>query len=149
MANWDLFSQALFHPIVNAVKYSRRYGVIHVTLTLTKRHENQAYLNCKVEDNGVGIARENLCSVFDAHSSKKQEEYFKNYLGSSTFAMTQGVNLGLSTTKSLVQIQGGHVKISSDDFDTTLRMRIQVEVVQRATHLVPQPAHDSKIELLP
>lgn len=84
--------------IENAIKYTDTKGTIDVHLECK---ENRIFF--KVKDNGIGIPTELCTTVFDPfyqHNSKKA-----NY---------QGMGLGLSITKSIVDTVNGEIKIVSN-----------------------------------
>lgn len=56
-ANWEMFLQALFHPIANAVKFSKDQGhiVIQVELRELPDSNDHELLHVSILDNGVGI----------------------------------------------------------------------------------------------
>lgn len=59
IADWEIFQQALFHPLVNAVKFNKPGGQIDITLCLNRKDENM-FIECKVQDTGRGIAEEDM-----------------------------------------------------------------------------------------
>ena len=59
LANWEMFNQAIFHPMVNAVKFNKSGGSIKVQLS-AKESEKYAFIQCMIRDEGIGIAPENL-----------------------------------------------------------------------------------------
>lgn len=83
--------------ISNAVKYSAEKTTIKV-----KFKRNGGYLCIGVQDQGIGIAKENLSLVFD--------QYFKED-GSRSNGTSQGV--GLYVVKNIVDDYGGKVSVKS------------------------------------
>jgi len=57
----------------------------------------------RVTDTGIGIAQENLQSIFDRFTQ----------IDSSSSRMQGGTGLGLSITKDLIELHGGTVKVQS------------------------------------
>ena len=105
--------QILYNLLSNAVKFTQQSGKI----ILAARHicdgDNQiqntsnsatGYLQISVQDNGIGIKRDDLEIIFE---SFQQVE-------SSNSRQFQGTGLGLSLTKSLVELHGGKVWAESD-----------------------------------
>ena len=69
LANWDLVNQAIFHPIVNAVKFNKMRGSIDVTVKIKsdyRRDRENTYLICEINDTGMGIAADQLKHLFTA-----------------------------------------------------------------------------------
>lgn len=83
--------------ISNAVKYSKEKTTIKVTF----RHRG-GFLSFCVEDEGIGIAKENIPLVFD--------QYFKEDTSRPSGA-SQGV--GLYVTKCVVEEYGGSISVKS------------------------------------
>ncbi len=92
--------QILLNLITNAVKYTKPGG--------------QAFLRCEVAENGqlifevsdtgIGIASENLESIFEPFTR----------LTTSSYSAHDGVGLGLAITKRLVDLHSGEIKIQSE-----------------------------------
>jgi CheY-like chemotaxis protein len=83
----------------NAAKYTDPRGVI----TLTVRRRGQAAV-VGVRDNGIGIDRGHLSSVFDMFTQVSRSD-----------RRTQGgLGIGLTLVRSLVELHGGSVEASSD-----------------------------------
>lgn len=84
--------------ITNAVKFSRRGDVI----TVSNQDVNGKALIC-VEDTGVGISRENIDKLFNAH---------KNFTTVGT-KNEKGTGLGLTIAKDLVELNNGRIWVES------------------------------------
>ena len=65
VANWEIFAQALFHPVVNAIKFNKRGGKIIITLS-AKQLDDKLFLVCCIRDEGTGISPEDIKSLFQA-----------------------------------------------------------------------------------
>ena len=73
-----------------------------------------------VEDTGIGISKGFLEHIFEPFEREKN----------TTFSGIHGTGLGLTIVKNLVDVMGGHIKVSStvgkgSTFTVTLRFRIQ------------------------
>ena len=111
LANWEMLIQALFHPMVNAVKFNKLGGRIKLSLAI-KASERFTILECILRDEGIGIPPENLKNLFQAFNISNQE---KNQTSANEpLAMTQGIGMGLATAKFLAEVQGGEVHIKSE-----------------------------------
>lgn len=89
--------QILINLLSNAIKYSEK-GTIRLSLEKIK-----SYYCIKVEDEGLGIAHENIDNIFDE---------FRQIDGSYT-RKVGGTGLGLSITKKFVIMLGGKIEVTS------------------------------------
>ncbi len=121
--------QALVNLIDNAIKHSPRNEVVTVGLEVRRRDElcesqiNSAQsepsvtrpsgaplnpqpstLNLSVTDHGPGIPASEHAKIF--------ERFYR--LGSELRRETQGVGIGLSIVKHIVEAHGGHVRVESE-----------------------------------
>lgn len=60
-----IFEQILNNLVSNAIKYTKEFGKIEVNWKLINENANDYYL-LQVEDNGIGIAKENFENVFNS-----------------------------------------------------------------------------------
>ncbi len=95
--------QILANLISNAIKFTER-GTIHVQVTLDEQTEQTATLRVVVTDTGVGIPVERQAVIFDGFSQAD---------GSST-RQFEGLGLGLSICRRLVDLMGGQIGFRSD-----------------------------------
>ncbi|WP_172597715.1 response regulator [Sulfuriflexus mobilis] len=94
--------QVLSNLVTNAVKFIE-HGHIIIRVQVSKQSGNTASINISVEDTGIGIAREKLDSVFERFTQAD----------SSVTRAYQGLGLGLSISKQLIELMGGHIKVES------------------------------------
>ncbi len=96
--------QILFNLIGNAVKFTHE-GAIELTLIKRDKDSTGRLLDLifSVRDTGIGIARGETGSIFDA---------FRQQEGQSTKRYA-GTGLGLTITKRLVDIMGGRISVNS------------------------------------
>jgi anti-sigma regulatory factor (Ser/Thr protein kinase) len=94
--------QVLFNLLENAVKFTPR-GSVHVQAVLDEETDNRAMIRMVVTDTGVGIAEDRQAAVFDS---------FCQADGSSTRA-ADGMGLGLTISKHLVELMGGQIGLRS------------------------------------
>ena len=97
-----ILSQILHNLIGNALKFTDK-GTISVSVEIFKEEKDERWLKFRVEDTGKGIAPDKLDYIFEKFS---QQRNFSdgNY---------EGTGLGLPITKSLVEILGGNIHVSS------------------------------------
>jgi len=99
------FNQILFNLLSNAVKFSKTGGNIGVTLQQEPcaMQEYAAY-EMRVKDNGIGMSPEFLSHIFEPFEREH----------TSTISQIQGTGLGMSITKSLVDLMGGTIQVTSE-----------------------------------
>ena len=96
------YRQALRNLINNAIRFTPKKGRIEVTLKLLREDGiNQIFLS--VEDNGVGIANENLEKIFEPYYTIKD----------STFQADKSTGLGLYIVKNNMTLLGGNISVES------------------------------------
>ena len=93
-----LIKEIWVNLISNAIKYSKKGGKITVTL----KKKKDRYL-VTVEDNGVGISKQNLKKIFDKFY---QAEGHKS---------RNGLGLGLSIVKRVLELVGGEISVESEE----------------------------------
>src|SRR4029077_19242378 len=95
--------QALINLLDNAIKHSPNGQTVTVGLELSERPNHQS-LVLSVQDNGPGIP------------SQEHEKIFERFyrLGSELRRETQGVGIGLSIVKHIVDAHGGRVRVQSE-----------------------------------
>lgn len=91
----------LINLISNAIKYNSKGGMISVTL---KESQGKAFF--AIRDEGIGIAEENRNKIFESFYQHPAESPNTNGIEKST-------GIGLSLTKSLVQIHRGEIQVES------------------------------------
>jgi signal transduction histidine kinase len=107
VADGKAVQQALVNLIDNAVKHTPKGGKVTVgldvrTVPSADAHAGQ-WLSLWVEDHGEGIPREEHGKIF--------ERFYR--LGSELRRETQGVGIGLSIVKHVVEAHGGRVLVES------------------------------------
>ena len=90
--------QVVSNLVENAVKYTQPGGRMTVTL---QQRSDQAVLT--VSDNGIGIAAEDLERIFEPFTQSHQP----------LANPSSGLGIGLSVVRRIVQLHGGHVKVTS------------------------------------
>ncbi len=98
-------SRVLMNILANAIKFTPDGGTI--TFTVREResdHEGYAYYDFIIEDTGIGMSEDFIGHIFEQFSREK----------TSTVSRTQGTGLGMSITKSLVDLMHGDIKVQSE-----------------------------------
>lgn len=99
--------QILINLLSNAVKFTAAGGEVHLTVDADKNG-----MTFEVRDTGIGIAAEELESIFRPFQQ-----------GSSGASMQEGTGLGLSLVKSLTDLHGGTIVLESEPgVGTTVRI---------------------------
>jgi signal transduction histidine kinase len=124
LADRDKLEKILLNLVFNALKFTPAGG--RVELRAEKRGEQVVLI---VADNGMGIAPGNLPRIFDRFwqgDGSSQRKY-------------QGVGIGLSLVKELVQIQGGEVEVKSEvGKGTTFEVRLPFNQATAGDAPVPE-----------
>ncbi len=94
------FSNMVNNLIDNAVKYSKDNTPLLVKITSQSNGKN---LIVRVEDNGIGMSKETVKRVF--------ERFYRAHTGN--LHNVKGFGLGLSYVKTVVEAQGGEIKVDS------------------------------------
>jgi K+-sensing histidine kinase KdpD len=89
----------LINLLSNAIKFTK---VGSVRLKVKSKSEQQTTITFEIEDTGVGIAPDDLNSIFKAFVQVKANRKFQ-----------EGTGLGLTIARSLVQLMGGDISVSS------------------------------------
>lgn len=113
-ADRDKVTQVLMNLVGNAIKFTLPLG--EVNIAVTKNHG--AWAHVAVSDTGPGIPPDEANKIFDEFYQATQPDAPK----------TRGTGLGLSISRSLVQMHGGRIWVTSEvgrgsTFYFTLPMR--------------------------
>ena len=95
----DRIKQVIYNLLSNAVKYTQEGGQITIQVK-----DNQDCVNIIVEDNGIGIPKEELRFIF--------ERFYR--ADKSRNRKTGGAGIGLAIVKSIVQAHGGITLVKSE-----------------------------------
>ncbi|MBW4657868.1 MAG: PAS domain-containing protein [Drouetiella hepatica Uher 2000/2452] len=125
MGDADRLQQVLWNILLNAIKFTPAGGRVEITVepVLTQAE-------IRVSDTGKGIAAELLPYVFD-----------RFYQGDSSTTKTgQGLGLGLSIVRHIVELHGGTVQAESPGIGqgTTFVVRLPLKLSE--TRVEPPPA---------
>lgn len=127
----DKIEKILYNLLSNAFKFTSSGKLINITIEKAQI-DNQDYALIKVIDQGIGIPKEELNSIFERFYQAKKEN--------NTIHIGSG--LGLAYTKHLVEIHKGTITIDSEvNTGTTCTISIPIS---KDTY-----SNDSIIELLP
>ena len=96
MLDQTLITNLLLNILENAVKYSNSGGEIKVSLS-----KENAYVVLKIQDNGIGISKEDLPKVFN------------RFFRAEHTGEKEGTGLGLAIAKWIVELHQGEISIDS------------------------------------
>lgn len=97
--NGQLLEQAVVNLVVNAIAYSHEHGEISINVV-----QDETGVQIRVEDFGVGIAREHLPRLFERFYRSDRARSRKH----------GGTGLGLAIVKHIIQLHNGTVSVDSD-----------------------------------
>ncbi|MCM1023871.1 MAG: response regulator [Prevotella sp.] len=98
-------NQILLNLLSNAVKYTPDGGCVVLTVQeLPNRKTRLARYRFVVEDNGYGMSKEYLKTLFQAFT--REEDSVTNKI--------QGTGLGMAITKNLLDLMGGTIAVESE-----------------------------------
>ena len=96
--------QILINLAGNAVKFTSDGGSLKICLQLEHKKNNNYTLLFRVTDTGIGIAKDKLTSIFDSFTQASND----------TTRKFGGTGLGLTISKQFVELQGGHIWVTSE-----------------------------------
>ncbi|WP_293890275.1 response regulator [Flavobacterium sp.] len=96
-------SQILMNLVSNALKFTKN-GEVSISADLKKVEGKMYFIEFKIKDTGIGIAKEDQEKIFDkfVQIERKEEDY-------------QGTGLGLSIVSSLVKLFNSEIHLESQE----------------------------------
>lgn len=134
--------EILINVLGNAVKYTKRGGIVF-KVSVVKKEEENLTLEMHVIDSGIGIKKESMENIFDTF---EQADAAENY-------QVEGTGLGLSIARQLAELMGGRITVNStygkgSDFCIVLPQRyvMKYEEIKNKieTHNIKYTANDIK-----
>lgn len=123
MVDYPRLSQILWNLISNAVKFTQQGGI---SLHVYSEDNNQ--LIFQVSDTGIGIPLEEQAKIFNMYYQVQSSEY-----------KPQGSGIGLAVAKSIAQLMGGDLLVSSAlGKGTTFTLHIPLQTVTPREQSVKQ-----------
>lgn len=116
-------NEVLGNLLSNAIKYTHPGGEVYLTVHgLAKTTQGYVHLLFEVRDNGIGMSPDFVPHVFDPFAREQN----------STVSGIQGAGLGLTITKSIVDLMGGTISVNSTQgegstFQVELELRPAIE----------------------
>ncbi len=130
-------NRVLINILSNAVKFTPEGGTITYTLRERKsEHAGYAYYDFIIEDNGIGMSEDFVGHIFEQFARER----------TSTVSHTPGTGLGMSITKSLVDLMGGSIKVQSEigkgsTFTVTLEFKLTTEDMVHGNAIEQEYSH--------
>ena len=107
----------MINLLSNAVKYTQTGGNIWLRIIGLKQRSTQfEHIRIEVQDNGYGMTKEYLETIFDAFTRAEN----------STTNKVQGTGLGMAITKNIIELMGGTIDVSSEVNQGSL-FRVELE----------------------
>jgi PAS domain S-box-containing protein len=125
----DRLMQLFSNLLLNSAKYTDLGGRIRLTVC---REDGQAVID--VEDDGIGIPADRLEQVFDMFSQVRLHESRNS---------DEGLGIGLSLVRTLVQLHGGSVRAFSDGPGLGARFSVRLPIMEGARALPDSPVKPS------
>lgn len=97
------FEKIIYNLLSNAIKFTPDKGKVDIALKANKK-----YVEIEVSDSGSGISQESINYIFDRFYQAKSKE----------FQAQEGVGIGLSLVKELVELHQGHIEVASSEEGT-------------------------------
>ena len=118
-------NQILINLLSNAVKYTPEEGHIWFRIIGLKQRSSQyERIRIEVEDDGYGMTPEYLETIFDAFTRAEN----------STTNKVQGTGLGMAITKSIVELMGGTIEVTSEvNRGSLFRVELELRILEDQT----------------
>jgi PAS domain S-box-containing protein len=125
-------AQVIGNLLNNAAKFTDKGGQIRLSLS---REGDEAVI--RVSDNGIGIGPNQIDTLFDLFVQAD----------TSIERSRDGLGIGLTLVKTLVELHGGTIQVHSDGpgrgSEFTVRLALQTPVAESPDRIVAPPAADS------
>ena len=134
-----LLNRVLLNLVSNAYKFTPSGGVVSISVWETlNKDEGYGRYEIRVSDSGIGMSEEFAAKVFEAFERER----------TSTVSGIQGTGLGMSITKSIIDLMRGDISVKTapdrgTEFIIELRLDLQEEEKQEdpeALEEKPAPA---------
>jgi signal transduction histidine kinase len=104
-ADEQKITQVVFHLLSNAVKYTPPGGKIDAKIFLSKDPSSgRDGVSVSIEDTGTGIKEEDMTRLFQAFGTLKSPYTLPG----------EGIGMGLTLAKQLVEMHGGSIHVESE-----------------------------------
>ena len=136
MCDTPRLNRVLLNLISNAFKFTPEGGSVTVTLKQTGGTESVGSYELRVKDTGMGMTPEFAKKVFAAYERDR------------TVSNIQGTGLGMSITKSIVELMGGTIDVKTElGKGTEFIVRVEFPVLDEPEELPAESTTESKREI--
>lgn len=126
--------QVLTNLASNAVKFSHSNNSVTFKVSLVSQEEEYAVLKFSVEDEGIGISKENQKKLFQSFSQADN----------STHRRFGGSGLGLAISKRIVNLMGGEIWVESDEgIGSTFSFTVKLQ--KSSSDAIMETSEDDKL----
>ncbi|RKQ68835.1 signal transduction histidine kinase [Litorimonas taeanensis] len=116
--------QVLTNLIGNAIKFTSE-GHIAINVDVSEPRDGTCFIRLDVADTGIGIPKEKLGHIFDKFTQAD----------GSTTRVYGGTGLGLAITKSIVEMMGGRVSLTSElGVGSVFSVQVPLPIDENAVH---------------
>lgn len=126
-ADPEALMKILSNLLINALKFTRKNVEIRINKLHTLENGRQM-ISISVEDDGIGIPKEQLEFIFTKFFKVSTEEHQYTNLG--------GTGIGLALAKSLTEKHGGDLQVESEEGIKTI-FTVLIPFVEKATPQIP------------
>lgn len=117
--------QVLLNLLSNAIKFTSEEGMIEIALSQVESPKGENFVRniIQVKDNGIGMSKEFLPTIFDSFIREDNARVHK----------TEGTGLGMAITKYIVDAMNGSIEVESEKgkgttFTITLDLEKALEI---------------------
>lgn len=118
-------NQVLLNLLSNAIKFTSEEGMIEIALSQVESPKGENFVRniIQVKDNGIGMSKEFLPTIFDSFIREDNARVHK----------TEGTGLGMAITKHIVDAMNGSIEVESEKgkgttFTITLDLEKALEI---------------------
>jgi len=129
-------NQILSNLLSNAIKFTAK-GYIRIEISCKQLLEGWCTMKFRIKDTGIGIATDKLAMIFESFSQASEDVTRK----------FGGTGLGLTITKQLVELQGGNIRVESEEgVGTSVTFEIPYEVIEESLSMPQEQENNSTLE---
>ncbi len=129
-------NQILSNLLSNAIKFTSK-GYVRIEISCKQVVDGWCTMKFRIKDTGIGIATDKLALIFESFSQASEDVTRK----------FGGTGLGLTITKQLVELQGGNIRVESEEgTGTTVTFEVPYEIVEQPLSLPKAEEGQSTIE---
>lgn len=127
-------NQILSNLLSNSIKFTSK-GYVRIEISCKKLIEGWCTMKFRIKDTGIGIPTDKLAMIFESFSQASEDVTRK----------FGGTGLGLTITKQLVELQGGNIRVESEEgVGTSVTFEVPYEVIEENLPM-PKAEEDSSV----